>query len=506
MKRPLRVLLIEDSAEDTELLLAELENDGFDVTHKRVESAIGVREALALDSWDIVISDYTLPQFTGLEAIDIVRQHDPDLPFIITSGNIGEDLAVEAMREGARDYLMKDNLSRLAPAIDRELQEAHLRRTARHGQALLEESEARLRAILSNLQGVVFQLVLDADGSAQFTYVSDGSHRLLGLSPSDLLKDSDAFFSRLTDHGTSGLRECLFESTRSLRPFTWEGHIDTEPLRAVDWIIARLTPQRLNHNQIQWDGTLQDISRRKQAELDLLRSRQQLSALSSHLQKAKEEERTSIAREVHDDIGGNLTAIKIDLLWLIQHTAGKDVEKLGKLHSLDFLIDRTIEITSRIARDLRPPLLDLGLVAAVEWEASAFEKRMEIPCVVRCNDNDIALPPELGAALFSVFRETLTNITKHARATRVDVGLEIDDTHCTLSVVDNGRGFTQTDLLKKNSFGLRGMLERVRHLGGEIRFGGSPGTGATVVVRLPLHAEASENNQENLSGSLWLEL
>jgi signal transduction histidine kinase len=215
----------------------------------------------------------------------------------------------------------------------------------------------------------------------------------------------------------------------------------------------------------------------------------------------------SIAREVHDDIGGNLTAIKIDLLWIINHGGATDPAVLAKLHSLEFLTDRTMEITSRIAHDLRPPLLELGLLAAVEWEASEFAKRLEIPCDVRCNDEDIAVSPELANALFSVFREILTNVSKHAEATHVDVHLEVSDTACTLTVIDNGRGFTQTDLLKEKSFGLRGMLERARNLGGEVKFSGGPGIGTKVVARLPLDRTKQQPDRfENPTGSLWLEL
>ncbi len=507
MKRPLRLLLIEDSEDDAELLLAQIREGGFDVTHTRVDSAAGATHALADGRWDMVISDYTMPQFTGLDAVEIVRQHDPDMPFIITSGNIGEDLAVEAMRRGAQDYLMKNNLSRLVPAIERELRESVVRRNARQALAKLEENEARFRAIVTNVPGMIFQLHVDLQGALAFSYVSEGSQQLLDLEPPEVLSDSERLFSRLVDKGESGLRSRLMESTHSLRPFNWEGCVQDAASDAINWIIARMSPHRLADGRVQWDGILQDISNRKQAELELIRSRQQLSALSSHLQQVKEAERTSIAREVHDDIGGNLTAIKIDLVWLIKHIGSSDPAALAKMHSLEFLADRTMEITSRIARDLRPPLLDLGLLAAVEWEASEFSKRMEIPCTVDCRDEDIVVDPELATTLFAVFRETLTNIAKHSGATRVDVMLEADETACLLSVFDNGRGISQTDLLKKDSYGLRGMLERARNLGGEIRFSGGPGKGTTVIARLPLDAASrSPTNVENTTGSLWLEL
>ncbi|MEQ1772141.1 MAG: response regulator [Burkholderiales bacterium] len=507
MTRPLRILLIEDSEDDAELLLAEITSGGFDVTHTRVDSAKGTVDALATGQWDIVISDYTLPQFNGLAAIEIIRIHDPDLPIIITSGNIGEDIAVDAMRAGARDYLMKNNLSRLTPAIDRELRESGLRRDARRAQIQLEENEARFRAIVSNIPGMVFQLLADASGSLNFTYVSEGSKRLLDMAPDELRNDSARFFDQLLDREASGLLSRIVESTQTLQSFNWEGSIRGRSDENANWIIARMSPHRTASGHVQWDGILQDISRRKRVELELLQSQKQLSALSSHLQKAKESERTSIAREVHDDIGGNLTAIKIDLLWLINHGGTVAPAVQAKIHSLEFLIDRTMEITSRIARDLRPPLLDLGLLAAVEWEAAEFAKRMEIPCLVHCDDEDIAVDPELANALFSVFREVLTNVSKHAGATCVDVHLKVSDSTCTLTVTDNGRGFTQTDLLKDDSFGLRGMLERARNLGGEIKFSSSPGAGTTVVACLPLdHTAPLPDNIENATGSLWLEL
>jgi len=231
---------------------------------------------------------------------------------------------------------------------------------------------------------------------------------------------------------------------------------------------------------------MENVSQRKQAESELLQSRQQLSALSSHLQKAKEIERTRIAREVHDDIGGNLTALKIDLLWLNNRLDQGRGDLLEKARSLENLVDRTMEITSRIARDLRPPLLELGLVAAIEWEAAEFQKRMEIPCIVTCNNEDIPVEPDLGNAAFSIVREVLTNISKHAAATKVAIELSSDDTMLDIKITDNGRGMAHTDLLKKGSFGLRGMLERARNLGGEIHFEGNAGAGTIIAVQLPL--------------------
>ena len=249
-----------------------------------------------------------------------------------------------------------------------------------------------------------------------------------------------------------------------------------------------MSPRPLEDNRMQWDGVMENITRRKQSEIELLDSRRQLSALSAHLQKAKEVERTRIAREVHDDIGGNLTAIKIDLLWLSNRVDRKRSDLLEKISVIEASVSRTMEITSRIAHDLRPPLLELGLLAAIEWEAAEFQKRMEIPCVVSCASDDLAVDPDMGNAVFSLFREILTNISKHAGAKSVEVDVETEETILRLIVRDDGRGITRTDLLKQGSYGLRGMLERARNLGGEIVFDGNPGKGTTIVVTLPLES------------------
>jgi len=485
VKRPLRILVVEDSKDDADLLLWEVRSGGFAPAPLRVDTLAAMGAALDTREWDIVVSDYTMPQFSGLAAMKLVQERKLDLPVIIVSGNIGEDIAVEAMRAGAADYVMKSSMSRLVPAIERELREFERRRAGRAAQRELQENEARLRGLVSNIPGMVFQLVRAGEGYL-FPYVSEGSLALLELTPRQLLDEPSLFFGMLFEEGRRTLERDLARSAADKGAVNWEGRIRTPGSRSVKWLSLRLSPRLLEGGRVQWEGIMMNVSRSKQAEIEINQSRQRLSELSAHLQSAKEQERTRIAREVHDDIGGNLTAIKIDLLWLINRLGGAAPQMLEKARAIEALTDRTMEITSRIARDLRPPLLELGLLAAIEWEAGEFEKRMEIPCVVTCAGEDIAVDPELASALFSIFRETLTNISKHARASAVQVNLGVGDGRVTLTVSDNGRGIQNTDLLKTGSFGLRGMLERARNLGGEVSFKGAAGSGTTVAVRLPL--------------------
>jgi signal transduction histidine kinase len=159
---------------------------------------------------------------------------------------------------------------------------------------------------------------------------------------------------------------------------------------------------------------------------------------------------------------------------------------LEKADYLDDLVDRTIEAVHRISLDLRPSTLDLGIVAALEWQARQFEQGSGISCVFRCAERDIALDTDHAAALFRIFQEALTNVAKHAGATRVTASLRRQRQHLILAIADNGRGMAPADRLKPASFGLRGMSERARALGGTLTLSSAPGGGTMVSIKIRL--------------------
>ena len=219
-----------------------------------------------------------------------------------------------------------------------------------------------------------------------------------------------------------------------------------------------------------------------QAELT---AREQLRSLAGYLQSAREEERSRIAREIHDELGQMLTALKMDLSWMIKRLPKKKSELIDKTDTMSGLIDETIKTVRRVATDLRPGLLDdLGLVAAIEWQAQEFARRTEIACELELRE-DIALERDLSTAFFRIFQETLTNVARHAEATRVQVTLEEKNGELTLTVQDDGRGMTEDRLSDPQSLGLIGMRERARAWGGDVAFKSVAGRGTTVTVRIP---------------------
>jgi signal transduction histidine kinase len=243
------------------------------------------------------------------------------------------------------------------------------------------------------------------------------------------------------------------------RPDPHRGHLER---RQVDQPARHPDPARWRRHAV---GRHHDQHHRQQAGAGRdPRSRARLAELTEHIEQVKEQERTRIAREIHDDLGGNLTAIKMALAMLAARLPPEPALQ-EKADYLDSLVDRTIEAVHRISLDLRPSMLDLGIVAALEWQAREFEKQMGIACVFRADGDDIddiegELDPDHASALFRIFQESLTNIAKHAGATRVTVTLRRQRQHLTLTICDNGRGITPADRLKPQSFGLRGMSER----------------------------------------------
>ena len=248
-------------------------------------------------------------------------------------------------------------------------------------------------------------------------------------------------------------------------------------------VLALPSPARLAAANQQLE---QEIRNREQAEDEQRRSFELLRALAARLQTAREEERTRVAREIHDELGQALTAIKIELNALLPEPPTAEESSLQRRQSLLKLLDGTIHSVRRIATELRPVLLDdLGLAAAVEWAVEEFQTRTGIECYLSIPDGDIALDGDRATALFRILQEALTNVARHAQATQVVVRLAEADGELTLAVRDNGRGTPKEQLVSHRSLGILGMRERALVLGGQFDIASRASDGTTVTVRIP---------------------
>ena len=234
-----------------------------------------------------------------------------------------------------------------------------------------------------------------------------------------------------------------------------------------------------------WDGIAIDVTPQKRAEEELRASREELRELSSYQTRVREDERATIAREIHDDIGSTLTGVKFELAWLKGQHAG-DAELSRHFEQMDQLVDAVILSSTRIMHNLRPGILDEGIVAALDWQARTFQQRTGVPCLFVSSHDDIALEPDAAIVLFRVCQEALNNVAKHAGASRVDVNLVAGDGELVLEVVDDGRGVAGVDLAKRGHFGLRGMRERALALGGGVDIARRARGGTAVTLRVPI--------------------
>ena len=230
------------------------------------------------------------------------------------------------------------------------------------------------------------------------------------------------------------------------------------------------------------------------ADAELALSERRLADFAEHLQATIEQERASIAREIHDDIGGALAAAKLDLAWIGRHLS--DPQTLGHVQAAAEMLQHALGASQRIMMNLRPAILDQGLVAAVDWLASGFERRTGIRTTFRSTTTDQILSKEIQLAAYRTAQEALTNISKHARCTQVGIDLTDTNSVLTLEISDNGQGFAPALVGKPKAFGLKGLHERAKSVGGWLDISTAAGRGASIILSVPLAQATSAGPKE----------
>src|SRR5215212_377721 len=457
---PLRVLLVEDSEDDTLLLVRSLRRGGYDPIWERVDTAATMEAALDGRGWDLVISDHGMPAFDSSAALALLRRKGfVDLPFIIVSGQIGEDAAVAAMRAGAHDYLMKDNLARLNSAIERELREAEVRREHRR-------AEEKYRLIFENAVEGIFQITVDG----RFLTANPAMARILGYeSPEELLgaisNIRDQLYvepSRRDEFYQLALRDG-FVSAFELKMYRKD--------KTLVWASANARAIYDAEGSISgYEGTLEDITERKRAE--------------EALREIREAERRRIARELHDVVLQDLTYAlqSMQVLKRIPEGTGRADETERQVEALK----RAVGGLREAIYDLRPESVrERPLIRAI---ASIVELNRQIGegCEFELIVND-GFPVEVsgpsGVEVVRVVQEALANARRHSGARHAVVTLGATDGEVLVEVEDDGRGFGPET---SYGMGLTGMRERVLALGGKLEVEGREGVGTRVFLRVEL--------------------
>jgi PAS domain S-box-containing protein len=300
-------------------------------------------------------------------------------------------------------------------------------------------------------------------------------HTLHEIAP-EVAEAVEPYFRQVLETG-----EPVLDIELSGKPFAAQG--------GQRYWLASFYPVRMQGGELLGIGALvSDITERKRIEERLKSSNEELRALSARLQLVREEESLRIAREIHDELGGALTGLKMDLYWLDKRLSEPaKATKQQKMRAMLELIDETIQKVRNIATELRPAILDdLGLAAAIEWQAREFQNRTEIECRIISLHEDVTISSEKATAVFRIFQELLTNVARHAGATLVEIRMEKQNGDVILEVSDNGRGIKESEMTNTKSLGLLGVRERTLVFGGRVHIARAEGKGTQVTIRIPL--------------------
>ncbi len=350
-ENPIKILHLEDSPLDHQLVCKALERSGLPFTISRVDTLSDFAEAAASSPADIVLADYKLPGFTALDAWSAWTPKDRP-PFILISGAIGEEAAVAAIQSGISDYLSKGDLGKLERVIRRAL-DVH-----------------------------------------------------------------------------------------------------------------------------------QTMVAKRRADAELAASEKRLAEFTEHLQMTIERERAAIAREIHDDIGGALTAVNLDLSWISRHSDDPAIQ--SHIKAATVMLQHAMGASQHIMMSLRPSILDQGLLAAIQWLAGGFEKRTGIKTTIRANNGILNPSKSIELAAYRTAQEALTNVSKYANCTQVQLELSDAEGVLTVEITDNGKGIRREELEKPKAFGLRGLHERAKTVGGWLDISTQEGTGTSIILSVPL--------------------
>ena len=506
---PVAVLLLEDSALDAELTIAQIRKAGVSANVKHVSCRAEYENALSSHHFDLILADFALPDFDGLAALEMARKKAPVTPFIFVSGTLGEDVAIESLKNGATDYVLKYRLDRLAPAIRRALRER-----AEHELRIRREREAHANeAKFRDLANAMPQLVWAANARGEIVFCNRhafeyGGERCTRRSPAgiDIVHPQEA----------PTLLELWRRALAVRGSFEVEHRLQRASDGAYRWHITKFVPMSENALPAGWLATSVDVEEQKNREFALLVSQNTLRKtnetleqkvqartkafrhLSGRLLQMRDAERRRIAHDLHDSFGQYLAVLKINLEMLMGgQGALTDSHRKELLSTSSGLLDQCIRDIRTTSYLLHPPMLDeAGFAFAARWYVHGFGERSGISSTLNVPENFERTSDDVEMVMFRVLQEGLTNVLRHSGSRSVEVTVRQDEESVGLEIRDFGCGIPE-DRLRSfpegatgGGIGLAGMKERVDELGGTFAIESS-GCGTAVRISIPAHKRSS---------------
>jgi len=477
MDKALSIFIIEDVPQDADAIERELRDAAISFHAKRLESRDELLRELSDRTPDIVLSDFTLPDFDAIQALRLLQQYAPEVPFILVTGTRSEEVAVECIKEGADDYILKSSLKRLPSSLINVLEKRAAKKAKVQAEAALRRSEEQFRLIAENSHDLISLVDLDW----KFLYASPSFRTAMGYRPEELA-------------GTSAMALVHREDQTALME-AWQHALAHREGRTAEvrarhrrgrWVILEAVSNWMFDETGQPQRCVivsRDITQRKQNEAAL-------REMPRLIRDAQEAERRRVARELHDSVNQILSSVKFRMEAVEEKLARLDEPTCHEARRAKLLLEKTIQEVRRISRNLRPSELDdLGLAPAVRSLCGEFAERTGVQMDVSFSLWPKKIGGEVELNLYRIVQEALTNIERHARARLVHIRLSRQGGRLTAWIRDNGRGF---DLHapgragRQNGMGLVDMKERAAFMGGSCSVcSGKSGTEIVITVPLP---------------------
>lgn len=493
MTNSYRILHVEDSSDDSELARFALRNAPFRFVYAIVDSEADYVAQLDAGTPDVILCDYDLPHFNAERALAILRERGLDVPFIIVSHHIGESTAVIAMQHGASDYLPKRDLVRLAKAIENAIEHRNVRAEKVSAQEKLQASESMRRSILNALGHRI--ALVDSRGvilAVNKAWEEFGAPRAASAVRGAVVGDNYLDLLEARSGAQNGEAGVLLAGIRAVagrerRFFSHEYEMANG--ESNRWYRTKALPlEGTEHGAVIVHN---DITDRMMTHIALSDAHRRLQNLSKRVLSVQEDERRNISRDLHDDIGQSLTALKIGLHRLPHESASAQADIVAECLSV---ADSTLDKLRDLALELRPPQLDqLGLADALGWlvERQRAASGLDVRCAVSGLENSRPAAA-LETTCYRIAQEGLNNATRHAKATKIVVAVDCDGTLLKLVIHDDGVGFdaeaARRRSLQSGSLGLISMEERAQLAGGRLKVRTVVGGGTTVTVVFPMQA------------------